>query len=246
MSTKTAIFTTTADWLCPDDVTAIFAMMVGAGAGASGAGNSSGFLGSSGGSGSGELMMGRPITVIPGQTYTFTVGTKGGGLTYARTFAGGFTQPTASSFADFHTLPGGYTVGQGPGNAGAGGGPRGSPGSSGGAGFDQLGYREANHFSGGAGGSFGSFYSGFHTASGGVQGGQRGFTGISVGGGGSGGAGGGTIFGGNTGGNSHTTAPDGTFYGSGAGGAGEPASGTINGGNGSNGYGVLMWADGRV
>ncbi len=249
MSTRTAVFAAGDDWVCPAGVSAVFLAMVPGGAGSFGAGDTFSFHGSAGGGGSGEMMMGRPISVTPGDTYTVTVGIQGGGLTYAGSFAGGLTYPTSSSFSGLHVLPGNYAPGNGPGNSGGGGGVGGSTGGSGGGGFDRRGRREACHFTGGAGGGFGSFYDGLHSPSGGVLGGALGFTGIDTGvggdfGHGAGGAGGGTIFGGNTGGNSRTTPPDGTStnYGSGAGGAGEPQSGTVNGGNGSPGYVVLMYA----
>ncbi len=249
MSTRCVVITADTDWICPDDVTAVFAMQVGGGAGAWGAGDSFSFHGASGGGGAAEIMHGRPITTVPGDTYSVVIGNKGASLTYGGSVAVGTFPAGTSSFNNFKALPGQYASGNGQGNCGGGGGPGGSPGGLDGGGFIPTGIREACHFSGGASGSFASFYQGFHSPSGGVQGGQRGLTGIDVGGSGdfghsAGGAGGGTIFGGNTGGNSRTTPPEGvsTAYGAGAGGAGEPQSGTISGGQGSPGVVILMYA----
>ncbi len=249
MSTRTAFFDADGDWTCPDGVTAVLATMVPGGGGATGAGDLFNFNGASGGAGGGELMLGRPTAVIPGNTYSVVVGNRGIGAAYAVVPGNG----TSSQFNGLIVLPGHGNHDIGPGNSGAGGGVGGSPGGFSGAGFVSRGSREACHFTGGSGGSYASFYNGFHAAVGTVHGGQLGFTGVDVGGGGSfghsaGGAGGGSIWGSNTGGNSRTTPPDGASdrYGSGAGGAGEPESGTNTGGDGSPGMVMLMWVDGRV
>ena len=80
MTTKTKIdtFTSSGTWVCPAGVTGILALLVGGGGGAPGnhAGGTNPSVGI-GGAGSGEILIGVPMVVVPGNSYTVTVGAGG-------------------------------------------------------------------------------------------------------------------------------------------------------------------------
>lgn len=216
----TITYTTSGTWKCPQGVTNIQVEAWGGGAGGRGSSaGTKGFVG--GGGGGGAYAKRNSITVVPGNTYTFTIGSGGaqnnnGGNTTATingvtiTAEGGKTASTANLFSSGGS--GGLAsnsvgdIRRNGGNGGNGNGSSSGPGSGGGGG------------GGSAAGSGGN--------------GNNGGNGTT---GGTGGAGGATVanFGGAgaSGGSNISGASATTNYGGGGGGAGDRS----NGGNGMSG-----------
>ena len=142
-SLRSATFTASGSWTCPDGVTQV--LIDGCGGGGGGSCGASGAANGNGGGGS-AAVMGQKITVVPGTVYPITIGTGGTGGTTTTTSGG---NGGTSSFGSLLSLPGG------------GGGTRtaiGSPGGTGGI-AGQSGYYSSGLGSfGGAGG--GSLFGG--------------------------------------------------------------------------------------
>jgi hypothetical protein len=236
-TTKTAAFTSSGNWTCPASVTAVWMTMVGGGDGAPGTG--------SGGGGAGELVVARPISVIPGNVYSVVIGAAGVGAAADPSFTVQPTLPGPSSFNGFNALGGARfaTVipsqpGIGFGTAGGGGGAGGSPAGTGGGGFNPRGVGEAAHYFGGCAGGYGDGYYDPCAVGGGVIP-AKGTVGPHPGG-----PGAGSIWGGSNGCNDHVgnVNADPTHYGASAGGNGDfSGPGGSKGGNGCAGYVMLMW-----
>lgn len=226
-TSQTAEFTSDGTWTCPAGVTAVFVTMVGGGAGVNGNWG--------GGGGAGELMVGRPVNVVPSTVYSVTVGTKGLG-------AATETQPTLPGNSSFHgfTALGAQRINA---NPGFGANAAGIGGGVGGGYVDDNGhlpYRgslEGCHYTGGGGGRGGN--AGGASYGPGVHGGTI----PSPGGAGNcGGAGAGSIWGGTDGATDVQNDIDAsaTHYGAGTTGNGATAGG--QGGDGASGYVLLMWS----
>lgn len=211
-----ATFTASGTWTAPAGVTCITVNAWGAGGGASGSNNTN----SSGGGGGGAFST-ASVKVVPGQTYTITVGT--GGIGGA---AGAFNPGGDGGFTEFKD--GGTTKVKAAGG-------KGSTGNAGAAGA-----LTSDNIPAGAGFKGGDGYKGRGSGTGGGGGG---------GGAGSAGAGsnstsgaggtGGTGSGGNGGtGNKDANGGNGTTYGGGGGGV----SKSHKGGNGANGYLTITYS----
>lgn len=252
-----AVFTTagTYSWTAPAGVTSVCAVVVGGGAGGSANGASGG---------GGGLGWKNNIPVVPGQTYSITVGNGGSG---ASDINGNGMSGGSSSFASFVTATGGradhnttggnggsYTGGDGGGVGGKGG--SGTPGdaSSGGggaAGYSGNGGAGANYTGGvvnpgqpgtGGGGGGGASHSTIRVSIWGGSGGGVGLYGQGANGAGGSGIGGDAGKGGSDGtaGTSGTTASGGGgLYGGGG------ASGDWTGRAGGHGAVRIIWGPGR-
>ena len=75
--TTTGVFTSTGTWVCPANVTSVNVFLWGGGGGGGGGTYGSINLGNGGGGGGGACAVNNYVTVIPGTTYTITVGTGG-------------------------------------------------------------------------------------------------------------------------------------------------------------------------
>jgi hypothetical protein len=219
-SQVTVPFTTSGTWVCPAGVTTIQFEAYGAGGGSGGGNNASNKRGGGGGGG-GAYALHNAVTVVPGTTYTITVGTGGtAGTTAVNGGNGGLSRGVF----------GGLTITA---NGGIGG-QRFNAGAAGGAGGTAT--NGTTNRTGGAGGT------GSASGSGG-GGGGAGTTGV----GGAGGAGGtttgGTAGGGAAGaGGAAKTGNDvvgnaGVDYGGGAGGG----TNTKNGAAGADGYALITY-----
>lgn len=239
-TTRTAEFTASGNWTCPVGVSAVWLTAVGGG-GATCAHFSQG-------AGSAELLLGKMIPVVPEDVYAVTVGAKGIKSAYG-------VRPTGQSksvFSGFNALEAGLsTTGGGAGVGGVGGGVGGRYSSDGGA--NPKGQLECRHYTGGNGGTL----SGAYYVSGqvplDVSLGVAPVAGLPYGGGSnSGGAGAGALWGGTNGANDYNnhSPPDpgfkdasATSYGAGGGGPGNTPMGPSDGGNGADGYVLLMWIE---
>ena len=202
-------FLSTGTWTCPVGVTSIELTIVGAGAGGVK------YTGGDGGGGGGQALR-LKVTVVPGTTYTLTIGTGGTGSTTGVGNAGGNSTMTGSGFATITALGGNapaHTTG------GTGGGGT-APGVSTTA---VAGFKSVLTANGGGGGTAAA-------AGGGVTGG--GLAGQAPGGGGASGWGYGA--GGNV-----SISGDSATANSGGGGGGT-ATGTV-GGNGGSGYASIRF-----
>lgn len=214
-------FTKSGSWTCPDGVTTVY--ITGCAAGAGGAGGGSAASSSAtrsasggGGGGAGETAIRRTVTVVPGTTYTVTIGAGSsggaGGIVSGNNNGTNSADAGSTSFGTLLTLAGGLAAGAGvgAGNPSPVGGTGGLPG----GGQGQDGYTAAG-MPVGMGGDGGS--SPFGTSgSGGKSGGIGGSKGGDAAGYGAGGGGGGGTYGNTTG----------------SGG---------NGGKGANGFLMIEW-----
>ena len=271
-----AEFTTagTQSWTCPEGVTSVCVVAVGAGGPNQGSGGAGGFDGSSGGG----LGWKNNITVVPGQSYTVVVGTpdnSGAGDSYF------INTSTVKGGGGTGSYQGGSVAGDYVGDGGGNGGVGGSRWTWDGYGAGAGGGGGAGGYSGdgGAGGKGGSSYQLQSAPNGDGPQGGNGVDGQGGGGGGAGGAGSGSAGGGGvgiygegasgTGGtkytyNSSTSTPMGTGGSGGGDGQGTDASdpnggngGLYGGGGGSYGNGGpvgdsgggavrIIWGDGRA
>lgn len=242
-TTHAQAFTASGTWTCPVGVTAAWLTMVGGGGGSPAGRDVGGFLGGTGGAGSGESVVNVLIPVVPTTVYSVTVGA--GGL--ASAYNNAPTLGTASVFDVFRALPAGtYPVPHGYANSGAGGGAGGGAGFNAGGGRTWLALREGSRWTGGeAGGGGGAYVYPItmpNSSGSGVQGGVMSDVTADDGGG----AGGGAIWGGTDGpaNLSDANSASATHYGAGASGASTASSGfTTAGGNGAGGYVMIMWVE---
>lgn len=95
------LFTSSGSWTCPAGITAVFAIGAGAGGGGCGGGSGGGSgAGSGGAGGGGALQQIFYVPVVPGTTYTITIGAGGaGGTAGSSGFSGAAT--TFGSLAQF-------------------------------------------------------------------------------------------------------------------------------------------------
>ncbi len=233
MGTMRSILISAGDtWVAPLTVSGVFLYEVGGGSGA----------------GSAEFCGGRPITVVPGDSYVVVVGTKGLGAEEP-----GLATPGGYSlFAGLKALEGGVWRGGNTGadSAGRGGGTGGGiPVGSGDNGTWPANQpvQEAMHYWGGASGSGGPpLYTGTGPNS---SGGALSAPGADIGGLRGGGGSGGSIWGTTDGADAQSGPPipnreanaDPTHYGCGAGGTGGGDVGGSDGGDGAGGAVVLIW-----
>lgn len=145
-------FTASGTFLVPAGVTRVWVSMSGGGGG----GGSSGGLGVGGGGGGAHALIAQELTVIPGTSYSITVGAGGPGGPLAAGFGG-----SGSSFGTLLTAAGGGGGGSsgggpGPGVGGAAGGPGGAAGGFGGGGFGGAGPGAGGGSIFGAGGAGGA------------------------------------------------------------------------------------------
>ena len=169
-------YTTSGTWTAPAGVTT--AWLTGCGPGGGGGGNNAAIGG--GGGGGGQSVIAEAVTVVPGTTYTVTIGAGGAG---GATTVAGSAGTSATSFGALLTL----AAGAGGAAGGAGGAAGGAGGSQGGTGGGQSGVDNAAGGIGGgtlfgAGGAGGTFNgvngrTGSGYGSGGGGGGQQGGTG---------------------------------------------------------------------
>jgi len=253
LSSTTTItsFTTTGSstWIAPVGVTSVNYLVV-AGGGAGGSAGPPMYDGGSGGGGAGGFANGS-LVVVPGTSYTVTVGTAGTGAT-------GRTRGANGSNSVFSTIT---AIGGGGGGGalittGANGGSGGGGGNGGAAGTGTVGQgNNGGYYAGspGNGGGGAGSVGGSATNNNGAAGGSglaSSISGSSVtyaaggGGGGyqlSGGAGGSSI--GGSGGNNNANGSNATGYGSGGGGSGATynTTGTLSGGSGSSGIVILSY-----
>lgn len=215
--TVSQTFTTSGTWVAPAGVTSVQAQCWGGGGGGGG-GNVSGFgfALAAGGGGGGEYAANLTYTVVPGNTYTFTIGAAGAAGSGSTGGNGGNTI--------FDTTGSGVTA-----NGGTGGG---SGSSGGGGGAAGTGSSAPAHFSGGAGAGGG-------TGTGGGGGGSGG-TGSAGNNGSSSGTGGAAVTGGGPGGNGGSGTGSAPVSGPGGGGGGGNGSGGT-GGAGASGQITLTW-----
>ena len=214
-------FTTSGSWTCPDGVTTVYITGCAAGAGGAGGGSASAYSATrsasgGGGGGAGETAIRRTVTVVPGTTYTVTIGAGSsggaGGIVSGNNNGTNSADAGSTSFGTLLTLAGGLAAGAGvgAGNQSPAGGTGGLPG----GGQGQDGYTAAG-MPVGMGGDGGS--SPFGTSgSGGKSGAIGGSKGGDAAGYGAGGGGGGGTYGNTTG----------------SGG---------NGGKGANGFLMIEW-----
>ena len=248
MGTFSAVFTVagTSIWTCPLNVSAVWLTSVGGGSGASRSAGSSNAYNSSG-AGAAEMVCNRLIPVIPDNNYTVTIGAKGMGAT---TNLGIPVPPTASSFVGpgtvYNALGGGaYVNAYDAGNSGNGGGAGGGKGNVSGGGGTKL-RREAGRYAGGAAGNMGSpFPNNGSDSHGGYQSFQQPIIPPPSDTNRVGGGGGATIWGAVNGGGHNQAGQNApaTSYGAGgsAGGASDTPSAILAGGNGCDGYVLLIW-----
>ncbi|RTY90243.1 GEVED domain-containing protein [Flavobacterium sp. GT3R68] len=121
-SAQTSTYTSSGTWVCPAGVTAIQVEAYGPGGGGGAGGSTNGYGG--GGGGGGAYTKNTSVTVIPGTTYTITLGTPGAGGNPAN--GGNATATTATFGATTVTANGGfgglsYTNGRTGGAGGSGG-----------------------------------------------------------------------------------------------------------------------------
>lgn len=257
LSSPTTIrsYTTTGSstWIAPVGVTAVNYLVV-AGGGAGGSAGPTMYDSGSGGGGAGGVANGS-LVIVPGTSYTLTVGTAGAGTSGRTRGANG----SNSVFATITAIGGG---GGAPGVAGQDGAAGGSGGGSsvsgaGGAGTPGQGFAGASSTTSSGGGGGGA--SAAAIASPNNQGGNggAGFTSsisgspVTYGGGGGGGAysgtpgpgGSGGPGGGGAGGINNANGANATGYGSGGGGSGGTynTTGTLSGGSGSQGIVILSY-----
>lgn len=215
----------TTTWTCPEGITSVELLMVGAGGGGQGSiTNTSGGIGGSGG-----VAVKKRITVTPGVTYTLVVGTGG----TAGTAGGGHGANGGSSSmsgSGFSTI----TIAGGPGSGSSGSGANGPY---------SVSFDTGSSAIGGSGGSGGNIGIGQPPAiSGGTcwdfNGGLTGNTSNSSGPGGGGGA---SVLAAGGNGKTGAVAGDAGTLGSGGGGGGCSTTANAGGGRGGDGYIRISW-----
>jgi hypothetical protein len=245
--------TGTSTWIAPLGVTSINYLVV-AGGGAGGSAGPTMYDSGSGGGGAGGVANGS-LTIIPGTSYTLTVGTAGSGSSGRTRGANG----SNSVFATITAIGGGGGSPGAAGNDGAAGGSGGGSSVSGAGGAGTPGQGFAGGSSTTSSGAGGGGAGGAGSASPNNQGGNggAGFTSsisgspVTYGGGGGGGAysgspgpggSGGSSIGG-AGGTNNSNGSNATGYGSGGGGSGGTynTTGTLSGGSGSQGIVILSY-----
>ncbi len=151
-------------WVCPPGVVRVFVTAVAGGGGGGGGHSSVGNTYYGGGGGGGECRTRYPINVVPGTSYTITIGAGGAaGASGGSPTSGG--DGGSTSFASALSLSGGKG-GDSNGFGGAAGGPGGWAGTSGGLEISSEGGRTVLGY--GLGGD--CRYAGFITAFAGIQG----------------------------------------------------------------------------
>jgi hypothetical protein len=105
VTARFAQFTSTGTWTAPSNVTQAYF----SGCGGGGAGGASSAPGNAGGGGGGgaACVKKQLVNVVPGQTYSVTIGAAGAGATGAAGGAGGLTQMESASFVVLVSCPGG-------------------------------------------------------------------------------------------------------------------------------------------
>ena len=257
VSSTTAIksYTTTGSstWIAPVGVTSVNYLVV-AGGGAGGSAGPTMYDSGSGGGGAGGVANGS-LVIVPGTSYTLTVGTAGAGTSGRTRGANG----SNSVFATITAIGGGGGAPGVAGQDGAAGGSGGGSSVSGAGGAGTPGQGNAGGSSVTSSGAGGGGAGGAGSASPNNQGGNggAGFTSsisgspVTYGGGGGGGAysgtpgpgGSGGPGGGGAGGVNNANGANATGYGSGGGGSGGTynTTGTLSGGSGSQGIVILSY-----
>jgi hypothetical protein len=105
LTARFAQFTSTGTWTAPSNVTQAYFSGCGGG-GAGGACSAPGNAGGGGGGGA-ACVEKQLVNVVPGQTYSVTIGAAGAGATGAAGGAGGLTQMESASFVVLVSCPGG-------------------------------------------------------------------------------------------------------------------------------------------
>jgi hypothetical protein len=257
VSSTTAIksYTTTgtSTWIAPLGVTAVNYLVV-AGGGAGGSAGPTMYDSGSGGGGAGGVANGS-LVIVPGTSYTLTVGTAGAGTSGRTRGANG----SNSVFATITAIGGGGGAPGAAANDGAAGGSGGGSSTSGagGAGTPGQGFAGASSTTSSGGGGGGATAAAIASPNNRGGDGGAGFTSsisgspVTYGGGGGGGAysgspgpggSGGSSIGG-AGGTNNSNGSNATGYGSGGGGSGGTynTTGTLSGGSGSQGIVILSY-----